>query len=408
MPHALVIGGSLGGLASAVLLRQSGWRVTIFERSAGDLAGRGAGLGITENLLEVLRRAGAHIDPSTGVVIDRYAWVDATGQTKWKIERPSFASAWPRIYQPLRALVSDDIYRAGMNLERVTQDATSVTAHFSDGTAVTGDLLVAADGNASTVRRQFLPEVEPRYAGYVAWRGIVEERDMSPAAQAMIFGRIVFSFPEGEMMLTMPSPGVGEDTRPGFRRCYFIWYRPAPAATKLRELFTDATGRDHGQAIPPPLIRPHFIEEIRAQAHKIFAPPLGEIVSLAAQPLLQAITDMESPCITFGRVALVGDSAFIARPHVAAGVTKAALDAQCLADTLAAAGNDVARALEQYNLKQHDFGSKLVAHSRYLGAGLENTPGEPPVVRDPIRIILDYGAPHLLRQVDVTRVRPKT
>ena len=406
MPHALIIGGSLGGLLSAALLRQSGWRVTIFERSAGDLAGRGAGLGISEDLLEVLRRAGAHIDPSTGVVIDRYAWVDAAGNTKWDIERPSFASAWPRMYQPLRALTPGDSYRAGMNLDRVTQDTNSVTAHFSDGATVTGDLLVAADGNASTVRRQFLPDVEPRYAGYVAWRGIVEERDMSPAAQAMIFGRIVYSFPDGELMLTMPSPGAGEDTRPGFRRCYFIWYRPAPAASKLRELFTDATGRDHGQAIPPPLIRSQFIEEIRTRAHEIFAPALAEIVNLAAQPLLQAITDMESPRMTFGRVALVGDSAFVARPHVAAGVTKAALDAQCLADAVAAAGNDVSAALDAYNRKQHDFGSKLVAHSRYLGAGLESPPGAPPVARDPIRIILDYGAPHLLRPVDVTRVRP--
>ncbi len=406
MPHALIIGGSLGGLISAALLRQSGWQVTIFERSAGDLAGRGAGLGITEDLLEVLRRAGAHIDPSTGVVIERYAWVDAAGNTKWDIGRPSFASAWPRLYQPLRAVVPDESYRAGMNLERVVQDADSVTAMFSDGSQVKGDLLVAADGNASTVRRQFMPEVEPRYAGYVAWRGIVEEREMSPAAQAMIFGRIVYSFPDGELMLTMPSPGVGEDTRPGFRRCYFIWYRPASAETTLRELFTDATGRDHGQAIPPPLIRPQFIAEIRQRAHAIFAPALAEIVNLAAQPLLQAITDMESPRLTFGRVALVGDSAFIARPHVAAGVTKAALDAQCLADSIAAAGNDVIAGLAVYYRKQHDFGTKLVAHSRYLGAGLENKPGAPPVARDPIRIILDYGAPHLLRPVDVTRVRP--
>ncbi|MFN0304656.1 MAG: FAD-dependent monooxygenase [Burkholderiales bacterium] len=406
MPHALIIGGSLGGLLAAALLRQSGWRVTLFERSAGDLAGRGAGLGISEDLLEVLRRAGAHIDPSTGVVIDRYAWVDAAGRTKWDIARPSFASAWPRLYQPLRALVPDAFYRAGVNLERVEQDADSVTAVFTDGSTVKGDLLVAADGNASTVRRQLLPDVEPQYAGYVAWRGIVEERDMSPAAQAMIFGRIVYSFPDGELMLTMPSPGAGEDTRPGCRRCYFIWYRPAHAASKLRALFTDATGRDHGQSIPPPSIRPQFIQEIRTRAHAIFAPPLAEIVNLAAQPLLQAITDMESPRMTFGRVALVGDSAFIARPHVAAGVTKAALDAQCLADQLAAAGNDVVAALEQFNRKQHDFGSKLVAHSRYLGAGLGSLPDAPPVVRDPIRIILDYGAPHLLRPVDVTRVRP--
>jgi 2-polyprenyl-6-methoxyphenol hydroxylase-like FAD-dependent oxidoreductase len=409
--HALVIGGSLGGLLAACLLRSVGWRVTVYERSNGNLAGRGAGLGISENLLEIMRRIGARVDPSTGVVIDAYDWIDASGRVRFHHARPSFASAWPRIYRPLRESVPDDVYRAGMVLDRVEQDAERVTAHFADGSTAHGDLLVAADGNASTVRHQFLPAVQPRYAGYVAWRGIVEERDMSAPAQAMIFGRIAFSFPEGEMMLTMPNPGPGEDTRRGHRRCYFIWYRAAPEAT-LRDLFTDATGHHHGVAIPPPLIRAEFVRELQARAPALFAPELAEIVRLAPQPLLQAISDMQTPRLTFGRVALLGDSAFVARPHIAGGVSKAALDAQALADELAAAGNDVLAGLAAYDRKQHDFGAKLVAHSRHLGAYLEGQckPFEQRSAaereRDPERIIREYGAPHLLREVDVARLRP--
>jgi len=403
MPHALIIGGSLAGLFTACLLRSVGWQVTIFERSRGDLAGRGAGLGVTEDLLEVFRRVGARIDLSSGVVIDDLSWIDTAGNVVFNLERPSFASAWPRMYQPLRALVGDDIYRPGISLERVSQDADRVTAHFNDGSTATGDLLVAADGNASTVRRQLLPEVEPRYAGYVAWRGIVEERAMSQAAQAMVFGRICYSFPDGELMLTMGSPGPGDDIRPGHRRCYFIWYRPAPDDA-LRELLTDAEGHHHPGGIPPPLIRPRFIETLRADAPGRFAPPLAEIVGLATQPLLQPITDMATPRMVFGRVALVGDSAFVARPHVAAGVTKAALDAQCLADALAGAGSDVAAGLARFEADRLDFGRKIVAHSRYLGESLEPRPGQPPLARDPRRIITDYGAPHLVRQADVTRI----
>ena len=64
-------------------------------------------------------------------------------------------------------------------------------------------------------------------------------------------------------MLTMPNPGPGEDTRPGHRRCYFIWYRPAAFETTMQALFTDATDRNHGMAIPPPLVRAEFIEELR-------------------------------------------------------------------------------------------------------------------------------------------------
>ncbi len=409
-PHALIIGGSVGGLITAALLRSIGWRVTVFERSSGSLAGRGAGLGISENLLEILRRIGARIDPSTGVLIHAYDWVDATGQTRFAHQRPSYASAWTRIYQPLRELIPDSIYRAGMTLERVEQSDAEVTAVFTDGSRASGDLLVGADGVTSTVRRQFLPEVQPRYAGYVAWRGIVEERQMSPAAQAMIFGRIVVSFPPGELMLTMPSPGLDDDTRRGHRRCYFIWYRIAEEHTTLRDMFTDASGQHHGIAIPPPLIRPEFTRAIKEIAPHQFAAPLAEIVTLAPQPLLQAITDMVSPRLTFGRVALLGDAAFIARPHVAAGFTKAAIDAQCLADELAAAGNDVSTALAHYDSKQQSFGAKLVAHSRYLGAFLEG-PGEfnahgERIERDPEQIIRQYGAPHLLREVRHDLLQP--
>jgi 2-polyprenyl-6-methoxyphenol hydroxylase-like FAD-dependent oxidoreductase len=217
----------------------------------------------------------------------------------------------------------------------------------------------------------------------------------------------VFTFPEGEMMLTMPVPGVGEDMRPGHRRCYFIWYRAADERTALPQLFTDSAGRHHGMAIPPPSIRPELIRELKELAPKIFAPEVAAPVVLAAQPLLQAITDLEVPQLTFGRVALLGDSAFVARPHVAAGISKAALDAKCLADEIAAAGNDVIQALTQYNQKQHHFGSSLVAHARYLGAYLEGQakPLAERILqereRDPEQIIRDYGAAHLLRNLDV-------
>ena len=128
-----------------------------------------------------------------------------------------------------------------------------------------------------------------------------------------------------------------------------------------------------------------------------------------AQPLLQAITDMESPHLTFGRVALLGDSAFVARPHVAAGITKAALDAQCLADELAGAKHDVLAALARYDRARQTFGAQLAAHSRHLGAYLEGR-AKPPEARaphererDPERIIREYGAPHMLREADISR-----
>lgn len=404
-PHALVIGGSVGGLIAGSLFRTVGWNVTVFERTIGDLTGRGAGLGISAELLAVMKRIGARFEPSAGVAHESYVWMEADGRIVFEHNRKTVGSAWARVYRPLRDAVPAEIYRQGMNLERVEQDARSVTAVFADGARVAGDLLVAADGVLSTVRRQYAPEVEPRYVNYVAWRGLVEEREVSRATIDALAGHLVYAFPEGEMILTMPVPGEGEDMRPGHRRIYFIWYVPVARAA-LAELFTDAAGKNHGLSIPPPLIRDEVIRELRAHAGDVLAPPIAEVVRKVPQPLLQAITDMESPRLTFGRVALMGDAAFVARPHTAAGVSKAALDAECLVDSLAGANGDIAAGLARYDRMRHDFGTRLVAHSRYLGAYLEGRVKPPSertgheAARDPKQLILDYGAPHLLHDID--------
>jgi 2-polyprenyl-6-methoxyphenol hydroxylase-like FAD-dependent oxidoreductase len=183
------------------------------------------------------------------------------------------------------------------------------------------------------------------------------------------------------------------------------------ARDALADLFTDETGKNHGVSIPPPLIRGELVRNLRAHAADVLAPPIAEVVHKVKQPLLQAITDMESPRLTFGRVALMGDAAFVARPHTAGGVSKAALDAECLIDSLAAANGDVAAGLARYDRQQQAFGSRLVAHSRYLGAYLEGR-AKPAaerrgheVSRDPKQLIRDYGAPNMLHDVDPTGFR---
>jgi 2-polyprenyl-6-methoxyphenol hydroxylase-like FAD-dependent oxidoreductase len=72
-----------------------------------------------------------------------------------------------------------------------------------------------------------------------------------------------------------------------------------------------------------------------------------------------------------GRVALLGDAAFVARPHVGLGVTKAALDAECLAREIAAADGDLGAALARYDAERRRFGSNIVARARRLGAYIE-------------------------------------
>lgn len=363
--RALVIGGSLGGLFAANLLHLAGWEAVVVERASDDLAGRGAGIGTHDELFRVMRRLGVSVDDTMRLAVGSRICLDRTGAVTHELALTQFMSAWARIYRPLRELLSAGQYRAGLALERIEQDAHGIIAVFGDGTREHADLLVGADGIHSTVRAQFLPDVRPRFAGYVAWRGVVAERDVSPD----IVDRYVFCLPDGELMLSYPVPGRDGDIRPGRRGYNFVWYRPVDRETDLPRLCTDAGGRQHGMSIPPPLIRPEIVADLKADARALLAPQVADVVARAAQPFFQPIFDLESSPIVFGRVALLGDAAFVARPHVGAGVTKAALDAECLADTLAA--DDIDGALARYDRQRRRFGASIVARARRLGAHLE-------------------------------------
>src|SRR5271165_3521415 len=166
--RALVIGGSLGGLLAAHLLRGKGWDVTVFERNADDLTGRGAGIATHPQLLDILARIGIDFDESMGVKIDTMICLDPAGRVYREVRTERIMSSWGRLYRSLRDPLPPASYRLGMSLARVEQDAAGVTAVFADGASVTGDLLVGADGMRSTVREQHLPEIQPRYAGYIA------------------------------------------------------------------------------------------------------------------------------------------------------------------------------------------------------------------------------------------------
>jgi 2-polyprenyl-6-methoxyphenol hydroxylase-like FAD-dependent oxidoreductase len=110
---------------------------------------------------------------------------------------------------------------------------------------------------------------------------------------------------------------------------------------------------------------------MRAIASDVFAPQISQLVHLAHEPFFQAIFDMESPCVARGRVALLGDAAFVARPHVGMGTTKASLDARYLADAIVRSEGDLGVALRIYDEAVRMFGTRIVARGRWLGAHLE-------------------------------------
>src|SRR6202034_430075 len=284
-------------------------------------------------------------------------------------ECPQIFTSWERVYRALREAFSSEHYHRGVGLGAFEQGAQGVIAHLSDGRTMEADVLVGADGLRSTVRQQCLPEIEPLYAGYIAWRGLLAERVIPPAIHHEQFEQMTFCLPPGEQCLGYPVAGPDDGRSPGHRRYNVIWYRPAGEMGELRELLTDDSGVTHSISIPPPLIRKQPIAAMRAAAERLLAPQFRATAGLLEEPLLQPIYDLESPRLAFGHVAIVGDAAFVARPHVGAGVSKAADDAAALAQALD--GDDVEAGLHRFEAERLPVGNRIIERARHLGAYLQ-------------------------------------
>jgi 2-polyprenyl-6-methoxyphenol hydroxylase-like FAD-dependent oxidoreductase len=368
--HALVIGGSMSGLFAANLLSQAGWRAEIYERAEAELSGRGAGIVTHGEMRDVLRAAGCDPTRDLGIDVAGRKTLDRAGQVVGRHDCPQTLTSWDRVFRMLRENFPAQRYHLGKELRHIEPSASGVVAHFADGAHVEADLIVGADGFRSTVRALMLPDIKPRYAGYVAWRGLVPESALSGATQADLFDALVFCLPPGEQCLTYPVAGPDNDLRVGHRRCNFVWYRPAPEASAFRRMLTDASGHLHALGIPPPLVREEIIMELRAAARTLLPPQLDEVVRLTPRPFLQPIYDVETTRMALGRVALLGDAAFLARPHVAAGVTKAAADALALARALQSNGS-IERALARFETERTGINRQVMQRGRDLGIYLQ-------------------------------------
>lgn len=366
---AIVVGGSIAGLTAALLLRAQGWRVTICERSGHALSGRGAGIVTHQQLWQALSHLNAGQFREAGVEVSERLTLDETGHEIGRIAYRQTMTSWDRLFDLLRTSWGDGDYRLGLELCGLSETSDHVTARFANGSDMTANLVVAADGFRSSVRQICAPAQQPIYAGYVGWRGMVDEADFPYAHHKALFGVFGFGLPKGEQFIGYPVAGDGQDMRPGHRRYNYVWYRPADEAT-LADLLTDAAGVTHAMSIPPPLIRPAHIAAMRLDADLKLAPQFAAIVRATKAPFLQPIYDLEAQHLAFGRVALVGDAAFVARPHVGAGVTKAAEDAWALAEALDSS-SDVATALAAYEAARLPQGQKIVRRARHLGAYMQ-------------------------------------
>ncbi len=357
----------MSGLFSAAFLRQIGWDVDVYERSRVELVGRGAGITGHPELLDALTASGAGTE-QLGVEVPKRVALDRDGRITDERPLRQILTSWDRLQRLLRATIDPAHYHLGRSFERVEQDERGVRVAFADGGVEQADILVGGDGIRSSVRGQMAPEVQPIYAGYYIWRGAPNEADLEPETLRTIYPLFTFYLPKHQQVIGYPIAGFDDDLTPGKRRYNFIWYRVADAA-QLREMCVDENGVQHDYSVPPPLIRKDLIADMHKDAREILPDRLLDCLMKIKQPFITPIYDFTAPQIVFGRVAMVGDAAANARPHMGFGMAKAATDAQALAKHLDA-HDDIDAALKAYNAERQPIGNTIVLHGRKLGCHL--------------------------------------
>ena len=385
MARILVIGGSLGGLLAANMLHRAGHEVKVLEKAVNSLDGRGAGIVTHRPLVAALARCGIASDTPLGVAVSQRVVLARDGSIAEQAAMPQVLTSWSRLYALLLAAFPAGRYVQGASVRQVHQGPQGVTVVCDDGRTFDADLAVASDGIRSVVRNAVAPEVRVEYAGYVAWRGVCDEAVLSKLTLDTVFDTFGFGLPAGEQLIGYPVAGAGNAVARGQRRYNFVWYRPAPDNGALQALMTDADGHHHPLGLPPNKVAWQQVAAARQSARALLAPQFAEILEKTAQPFLQPIYDCSSQQMAFGRIALMGDAAFVARPHVGMGVTKAAEDAMALTDCIAQFGAN-AQGLLAYQQMRLTPGQAVVERARVLGAYMQAhaAMGSPDAVASPL------------------------
>src|SRR5258706_3676044 len=358
-PRALVIGGWRGGLCAGVCLRAVGWRVSIFERSPGLMDDRGAGIVLQSevlNLLEGLKlatRADISVESLERQYLNKDGSVASSGDSQ------QFMTSWGALFNSLRLGFPDDDFHTGFKLVNFTAEEKQVMARFENGREETGDLLVGADGAWSVVRQKLLPKIAPEYAGYVAWRGVVAENALPAAVLKNFLDKFTFFQMPLSHILCYAIPGADGSLTEGKRRLNWVWYWNYQEADELAALLTDRTGQKRRTSVPPGMVCAEHWQKQMEIARAFLPPQFRELLEATEEPFVQSILDLAVPQMAFGCVALVGEAAFVLRPHTAAAAAKAAADGMALGEALREGDDNLAENLRRFETPQMQMGLRL-------------------------------------------------
>ena len=400
--RAVIVGGSVGGLFAGNFLIRQGWSVDILEQAQANLASRGTGIAWHDELTVIMEMLDIPPDETAGVNVTGRTAFDRTGAIIAQFDLNQRLGAWNRVFLPLYDAFPKNRYHNGVQMRSLSTLNDVTTVITKDGRRFEADLIIGADGFQSTVRKAVAPDIDPTYSGYVAWRGVSQESVLSSEFRANVFHHYAFLFMRSSLLIGYPMAGADGSIEPGGRRYNYLWYYPAPGQ-QLTDILTDADGKVHDCGIPPPLMRPEHLDSVRANAQRDMPASFQDAVNLADTTIVQPIYDVLSQRIAIGNVALLGDAAFVARPHVGVGVLKAGQDAFSLTTALTEC-DSIPEALARYETERLRPGQRAVWHGRDLGSfierGLNRPEDDPNFNLPPERAIKISGRPveHMLEQ----------
>jgi 2-polyprenyl-6-methoxyphenol hydroxylase-like FAD-dependent oxidoreductase len=359
-----VVGAGIGGLSAAVGLRQAGFEVDVYEQ-APRLTEVGGGINIGPNASRVLYRLGL------GEALDREAVRPAsTHQRRWQdgrtLQRAPLNPRCEEVYgAPHLTLHRADllsIIASSFPIERVhlghrlvglTDKGDRVEAWFDDGARATADVLVGADGIHSAVRAILLGDEAPRFAGCVAYRGLVPFERI--ADLELEIGSQSWVGPGGHLVHYFVARG---------RLLNFVGWTEHD--TWNREDWTDRVTVAKALA-----------------AFGGWHPQVRRIIAAAETCFVWALFDREPlPRWSLGRTTLLGDACHPMYPFMGQGAAQSIEDGATLAACLVAGADDPAAALQRYERLRLPRVTRLQEMSRANKTRFHLPDGPPQEARD--------------------------